>query len=58
MRREALSTMGVQGITNFFPNKGFGVAKDHTELYRIWCVVDFLPKVQDQTAVSDELVDA
>jgi nitrogen regulatory protein PII len=56
MRREALSTMGVQGIT--LRNQGFGVAKDHTELYRIWCVVDFLPKVQDQTAVSDELVDA
>ncbi len=55
--REALSSMGVQGIT-VTEVKGFGRQKGHTELYRgAEYVVDFLPKVKLETAVSDDLVD-
>ena len=55
--REALSGMGVQGIT-VTEVKGFGRQKGHTELYRgAEYVVDFLPKVKLETAVSDDLVD-
>ena len=55
--REALSGMGVQGIT-VTEVKGFGRQKGHTELYRgAEYVVDFLPKVKIEAAVSDELVD-
>jgi nitrogen regulatory protein P-II 2 len=55
--REALSTLGVQGIT-VTEVKGFGRQKGHTELYRgAEYVVDFLPKVKVETAVADELVD-
>jgi nitrogen regulatory protein P-II 2 len=55
--REALSTMGVQGIT-VTEVKGFGRQKGHTELYRgAEYVVDFLPKVKIEAAVSDELVE-
>jgi nitrogen regulatory protein P-II 2 len=55
--REALSEMGVQGIT-VTEVKGFGRQKGHTELYRgAEYVVDFLPKVKIDAAVSDELVD-
>ena len=55
--REALSTIGVQGIT-VTEVKGFGRQKGHTELYRgAEYVVDFLPKVKIETAVSDELLD-
>ena len=40
------------------PDKGFGRQKGHTELYRgAEYVVDFLPKVKIEAAVSDELVD-
>ena len=46
--REALSAIGVQGIT-VTEVKGFGRQKGHTELYRgAEYVVDFLPKVQDR----------
>jgi nitrogen regulatory protein P-II 2 len=55
--REALAGVGVQGIT-VTEVKGFGRQKGHTELYRgAEYVVDFLPKVKLEAAVSDELVD-
>ena len=55
--REALSGMGVQGIT-VTEVKGFGRQKGHTELYRgAEYVVDFLPKVKLETAVGDELAE-
>jgi nitrogen regulatory protein P-II 2 len=55
--REALSTIGVQGIT-VTEVKGFGRQKGHTELYRgAEYVVDFLPKVKIEAAISDELVE-
>ena len=55
--REALSDIGVQGIT-VTEVKGFGRQKGHTELYRgAEYVVDFLPKVKVEAAVADDLVD-
>lgn len=55
--REALSEIGVQGIT-VTEVKGFGRQKGHTELYRgAEYVVDFLPKVKIEAAVADGLVD-
>jgi nitrogen regulatory protein P-II 2 len=55
--REALATVGVQGIT-VTEVKGFGRQKGHTELYRgAEYVVDFLPKVKVEAAVGDEMVD-
>ena len=55
--REALSEIGVQGIT-VTEVKGFGRQKGHTELYRgAEYVVDFLPKVRIDAAISDEMVD-
>ena len=55
--REALSQAGVSGIT-VTEVKGFGRQKGHTELYRgAEYVVDFLPKVKIEAAVSDELVE-
>ncbi len=55
--REALSEIGVQGIT-VTEVKGFGRQKGHTELYRgAEYVVDFLPKVKIEAAVDDGLVD-
>ena len=55
--REALSAIGVQGIT-VTEVKGFGRQKGHTELYRgAEYVVDFLPKVKIEAAVSDAVVD-
>jgi len=55
--REALSDVGVQGIT-VTEVKGFGRQKGHTELYRgAEYVVDFLPKVKIEAAVADTLVD-
>jgi nitrogen regulatory protein P-II 2 len=55
--REALSGIGVQGIT-VTEVKGFGRQKGHTELYRgAEYVVDFLPKVKVEAAVGDEMVD-
>ena len=56
--REALSEIGVQGIT-VTEVKGFGRQKGHTELYRgAEYVVDFLPKVKMEIAIADENVDA
>ncbi len=55
--REALSELGVTGITAT-EVKGFGRQKGHTELYRgAEYVVDFLPKIKLEVAVSDEMVD-
>ena len=55
--REALSDIGVQGIT-VTEVKGFGRQKGHTELYRgAEYVVDFLPKVKLEAAIADELLD-
>ncbi len=55
--REALSEIGVQGIT-VTEVKGFGRQKGHTELYRgAEYVVDFLPKVKIEVAVADPVVE-
>ena len=55
--REALSGIGVQGIT-VTEVKGFGRQKGHTELYRgAEYVVDFLPKVKVEAAVDDAIVE-
>ncbi len=55
--REALSEIGVAGIT-VTEVKGFGRQKGHTELYRgAEYVVDFLPKVKIEVAVTDEKLD-
>jgi nitrogen regulatory protein P-II 2 len=56
--REALSEMGVQGMT-ITETKGFGRQKGHTELYRgAEYVVDFLPKVKLEVAVTDDKLDS
>ncbi|ARU54989.1 MAG: P-II family nitrogen regulator [Pseudomonadales bacterium] len=55
--REALSEIGVQGVT-VTEVKGFGRQKGHTELYRgAEYVVDFLPKVKLEVAISEDLLD-
>ncbi|MEO9653826.1 P-II family nitrogen regulator [Marinomonas dokdonensis] len=55
--REALSEIGVQGIT-VTEVKGFGRQKGHTELYRgAEYVVDFLPKVKIELAIADDMSD-
>ena len=56
--REALGEVGVSGLT-VTEVKGFGRQKGHTELYRgAEYVVDFLPKLKIETAVSDAMFDA
>ncbi|WP_457667905.1 P-II family nitrogen regulator [Thiolapillus sp.] len=56
--REALSEIGVAGIT-VTEVKGFGRQKGHTELYRgAEYVVDFLPKIKLEAAVSADQVDS
>jgi nitrogen regulatory protein P-II 2 len=55
--REALSAIGVQGIT-VTEVKGFGRQKGHTELYRgAEYVVDFLPKVKLEAAINDNMLE-
>jgi nitrogen regulatory protein P-II 2 len=55
--REALSAIGVQGIT-VTEVKGFGRQKGHTELYRgAEYVVDFLPKIKLEAAIKADLLD-
>ena len=55
--REALSAIGVQGIT-VTEVKGFGRQKGHTELYRgAEYVVDFLPKIKIEAAIPDALLE-
>jgi len=52
--REALAEVGVQGMT-VTEVKGFGRQHGHTELYRgAEYVVDFLPKLKIEIAVTDE----
>lgn len=54
--KEALNEIGIQGIT-VGEVKGFGRQKGHTELYRgAEYVVDFIPKIKIEIAVSDEMV--
>ncbi|SFJ85307.1 P-II family nitrogen regulator [Methylophaga sulfidovorans] len=56
--RQALSDIGVTGMT-VTEVKGFGRQKGHTEFYRgAEYVVDFLPKVKLEIAVSDDKVDS
>jgi nitrogen regulatory protein PII len=56
--REALSEIGISGIT-VTEVKGFGRQKGHTELYRgAEYVVDFLPKVKVEVAVTDALLES
>ncbi|MCL6619162.1 P-II family nitrogen regulator [Thermomonas hydrothermalis] len=56
--REALAEVGVTGITAT-EVKGFGRQKGHTELYRgAEYVVDFLPKIKLEIAVTDDRVEA
>ena len=55
--REALSEVGVTGVTAT-EVKGFGRQKGHTELYRgAEFVVEFLPKVKLEIAITDEQVE-
>ncbi len=55
--REALAEVDVQGIT-VTEVKGFGRQKGHTELYRgAEYVVDFLPKIKLEVAVTDEQIE-
>jgi nitrogen regulatory protein P-II 2 len=55
--RNALTGAGIHGLT-VTEAKGFGRQKGHTELYRgAEYVVDFLPKIKLEVAVSDEQVD-
>ena len=55
--KEALHGIEIQGMT-VTEVKGFGRQKGHTELYRgAEYVVDFLPKIKIEIAVSDEMVD-
>ena len=55
--REALSEIGVQGMT-VTEAKGFGRQKGHTELYRgAEYVVDFLPKIKIEIAVTTDKLD-
>lgn len=55
--RDALSNVGVRGVT-VTEVKGFGRQKGHTELYRgAEYIVDFLPKVKLEVAISADLLD-
>ncbi|MCK5923023.1 MAG: P-II family nitrogen regulator [Methylococcales bacterium] len=56
--RDALGEVGVKGMT-VTEVKGFGRQKGHTELYRgAEYVVDFIPKVKVEVAVSENILDA
>ena len=55
--RQSLDAIGISGMT-ITEVKGFGRQKGHTELYRgAEYVVDFLPKVKIEIAISDEILD-
>lgn len=55
--RDALHEINVDGMT-VSEVKGFGRQKGHTEMYRgAEYVVDFLPKIKIEVAVSDEVLD-
>ena len=52
--KESLQELGIQGLS-VTEVKGFGRQKGHTELYRgAEYVVDFLPKIKIEVAISDE----
>ena len=56
--RDALGEVGVKGMT-VTEVKGFGRQKGHTELYRgAEYVVDFVPKVKVEVAVSENILDS
>ena len=55
--RNSLENLGIQGMT-ITEVKGFGRQKGHTELYRgAEYVIDFLPKLKIEIAVSDDRLD-
>jgi nitrogen regulatory protein P-II 2 len=55
--RQALTAIGVTGMT-VTEVKGYGRQKGHTEIYRgAEYVVNFLPKLRIEVAVSSELAD-
>ena len=55
--REALANLGVEGMT-VSEVKGHGRQKGHTEVYRgAEYVVNFLPKVKVEIAVTADMVD-
>ncbi|MDH5637343.1 MAG: P-II family nitrogen regulator [Nitrospinota bacterium] len=55
--KDKLNEIGVLGMT-VTEVKGFGRQKGHTELYRgAEYVVDFLPKIKLEVAVSDDMVE-
>jgi nitrogen regulatory protein PII len=54
--KEALREVGVQGLTAV-EAQGFGRQRGHTEIYRgAEYQVDFVPKVQIEVVVEDDLV--
>ena len=54
--KEAILKLGVSGMT-ISEVKGFGRQKGHKEIYRgAEYVVDFLPKIKIEVAVSTEMV--
>ncbi|QCU90381.1 P-II family nitrogen regulator [Thiomicrorhabdus sediminis] len=56
--RDALHEIGIHGMT-VTEVKGYGRQKGHTEMYRgAEYVVDFLPKLKLEIAISADLVDA
>ena len=55
--RQALTSIGVHGMT-VTEVKGYGRQKGHTEIYRgAEYVVNFLPKLRIEIAVSSEIAD-
>ena len=56
--RQSLDSIGITGMT-ITEVKGFGRQKGHTELYRgAEYVIDFLPKIKIEIAVSTDQADA
>lgn len=54
--KESLAEVGIEGMT-VSDVKGFGRQKGHTEIYRgSEYTVDFLPKIEVEVVVPDELV--
>ncbi|HLS27992.1 MAG TPA: P-II family nitrogen regulator [Opitutales bacterium] len=55
--KESLAEIGIDGMT-VTEVKGFGRQKGHTEIYRgSEYTVDFLPKIEIEIVVADEIVD-
>ena len=55
--RQSLDSIGITGMT-ITEVKGFGRQKGHTELYRgAEYVIDFLPKIKIEIAVSTDQLD-